>query len=93
MKRITILVYGFVQGVFFRATTVSAARGFGLVGWVRNRRDGSVEIVAEGNQEKLIELLEWCKKGPVGAQIEKVDYVWAETSGEFKEFTAKETEG
>jgi len=92
MKRLHITVHGIVQGVFFRANTVSAAKGLGLVGLVRNKRDGSVEIVAEGNQDKLIELLEWCKDGgPVSAKVEKVEHRWEEPSGEFTDFTAKET--
>ena len=92
MKRLHIFVYGDVQGVFFRANTVSTAKGFGLKGWVRNRRDGSVEIVAEGKQEKLIELLEWCKKGgPASARVDKVTHKWEEPTEEFDDFVAKET--
>ncbi len=92
MKRVRILVYGDVQGVFFRANTVSTAKGLGLKGWVRNRRDGSVEIVAEGSQAKLIELIEWCKNGgPPAARVDKVDYKWDEPKGEFSDFTAGET--
>jgi len=92
MKRVHITVQGLVQGVFFRANTVSTAKGLGLTGWVRNKRDGSVEIVAEGKQDKLIELLEWCRNGgPESAKVENVEYKWEEPTGEFKEFTARET--
>lgn len=91
MKRLHITVHGIVQGVFFRANTVSTAKGLGLVGWVRNKRDGSVEIVAEGNQDKLIELLEWCKDGPASAKVERIEHRWEEPAGEFREFAAKET--
>ena len=92
MKRVHITVHGLVQGVFFRANTVSAAKGLGLTGWVRNRNDGSVEIVAEGSQGKLIELIEWCKNGgPASARVENLEHRWEEPSGEFKEFSAKET--
>jgi len=89
--RIHIFVYGMVQGVFFRANTVSVARKLGLKGWVRNRRDGSVEIVAEGEKEKLIELLEWCKRGPEGAVVERVDHEWEKPTFELKDFVATET--
>jgi len=92
MKIVHIFVHGMVQGVFFRANTVSTAKGLGLKGWVRNRRDGSVEIMAEGKQESLIELIEWCKKGgPSSARVEKVDYKWEEHDGKFTDFTAEET--
>jgi len=92
-KRVHITVRGLVQGVFFRANTVSTAKGLGLTGWVRNKRDGSVEIVAEGSQEKLIELIEWCRNGgPASAKVENVEHRWEEPSGEFKEFTARETD-
>jgi len=91
-KRVHITVRGLVQGVFFRANTVSTAKGLGLTGWVRNKRDGSVEIVAEGSQEKLIELLEWCRNGgPASAKVEKVEHKWEEPAGEFRDFTARET--
>ena len=92
MKRLHISVYGDVQGVFFRANTVSTAKGLELTGWVRNRRDGSVEIVAEGKQDKLIELLEWCKNGgPPAARVDKAEHRWEEYTGEFDDFTAEET--
>ncbi len=92
VKRLHIVVHGIVQGVFFRANTVSTAKGLGLTGWVRNRNDGSVEIIAEGKQDKLIELLEWCKNGgPASAKVEKVDYNWEEAKNEFKAFSAEET--
>ena len=92
MKRLNIKVYGRVQGVFFRANTVSTAKGLGLTGWVRNRRDGSVEIVAEGNQEKLLELLEWCKNwGPPSANVEKIEHEWQDAENEFSNFSARET--
>ncbi len=89
--RIHIFVYGMVHGVFFRANTVGIARKLRLKGWVRNRRDGSVEIVAEGDKEKLMELLEWCKIGPEGAIVERVDHRWEKPTFELKDFTASET--
>lgn len=92
MKRLHITVYGRVQGVFFRANTVSTAKGLGLTGWVRNRRDGSVEIVAEGRQDSLMELLEWCKNGgPESASVEKVEHEWKDAGNEFSDFSARET--
>jgi len=82
MKRIIINVYGLVQGVFFRYTTRNVARKLDITGFVKNMPDGSVYIEAEGPEDKLLELLEFTKKGPKHAQVEQVKH-------EFKEFKAK----
>ncbi|MEM2908914.1 MAG: acylphosphatase [Candidatus Bilamarchaeaceae archaeon] len=91
-SRVHISIYGDVQGVFFRAGTVSVATELGLVGWVRNRTDGSVEVVAEGEKKALEQLIEWCKHGPTGATVENVKVEWKAPSGEFKSFTTRPTE-
>jgi len=57
-----------------------------LVGWVKNTPDGKVEIVAEGDKEKLEELIAWCKKGPLFAKVENVEVEWQESTGEFSSF-------
>jgi len=72
MKRIEIRVFGFVQGVGFRAYTRRRALELNLKGFARNERDGSVYIVAEGEEENLIRLLEAVKKGP--GKVESVEY-------------------
>jgi acylphosphatase len=84
--RISITVRGIVQGVFFRAHTKQVADALNLTGWVRNEYDGSVTIVAEGPEEKLKELLSWCKKGPSGARVEIVEEQWEDARGEWEEF-------
>jgi len=89
--RIHIFVYGVVQGVFFRSNTVSAAKRLGLRGWVRNMRDGSVEIVAEGEKELLEKLAEWCREGPEGAEVENMKKEWERFTGEFSDFEARPT--
>lgn len=86
MKRIVIKVHGKVQGVFFRAHAKETADALGLAGWVRNEHDGSVTIVAEGRQEKLKELLQWCKKGPPGAAIDRIKEKWEKATGEYEKF-------
>ena len=65
-----ILIYGRVQGVFFRATTVEIARKLGINGWVRNLSDGSVEVLAEG--ERMQEFIEFLKRGPPAARVDKI---------------------
>lgn len=86
MKRIIINVVGLVQGVFFRYTTRKFARQLGLTGYVKNMPDGSVYIEAEGPEDKLNELLEFSKKGPKHAQVEKIDFEFKDTQSKFKNF-------
>jgi acylphosphatase len=66
------LVSGRVQGVFYRAATQATARRLGLHGWVRNLRDGRVELVACGEAEKLEELERWLWQGPPHASVSEV---------------------
>lgn len=73
---------GRVQGVFFRAATKEQAEGLGLNGWVRNRPDGRVEIVAEGDRERLGMLSAWAWQGPPGARVEQVEEAWSEAGAE-----------
>jgi len=66
-------ITGRVQGVWYRGWTGDQARALGLDGWVRNRRDGSVEILVAGSDEALDELVRRCHRGPSGAEVERVD--------------------
>lgn len=86
IKRAVLKIYGDVQGVFYRANTQTKAREFNLVGWVRNEPDGTVKIVAEGEEENLKKLIEWCYNGVRYAKVEKVSVEWKEAKGEFGEF-------
>ncbi len=88
-QRVHLVVRGRVQGVFYRATTQEKAIELGLAGWVRNRADGAVEVVAEGDREGLEKLVEWCRVGPERAQVTDVDISWESYTGEFREFTIK----
>lgn len=75
-----IVVHGLVQGVGYRAACVVEARRLGLNGWVRNRRDGTVEAIAQGDAAQLLALCEWMRRGPRGAQVSScdVDKAWVE---------------
>ena len=86
LARVHILVSGLVQGVFFRSETKVRAEEFGLFGWVRNLEDGRVEIVAEGEKEKLEKLISWAKKGPDSARVDNLEIDWQEYQGEFSQF-------
>lgn len=68
-----ILVRGRVQGVFFRDWTERMARESGIAGWVRNRLDGSVEIVAEGEAEAIERFVASCRQGPPAARVEAIE--------------------
>ena len=72
MRRVRAIVSGRVQGVSYRASTVDEAQRLGLAGWVKNRRDGSVELEAEGASERVAELLRWCEHGPPAARVSGV---------------------
>ena len=85
-KRVEIQVFGIVQGVFFRANTRDYARKLGVKGTVRNRFDGSVEIIAEGREEKLNELIAFAKVGPPSSKVYNIEINWGETKGEFSNF-------
>ena len=85
-ERVEIRVVGRVQGVGFRAFTQAAARRLGLAGWVRNERDGSVRVVAEGPRERLERLIYELKTGPRMSRVEHVhaDYAAAEGIAAFE---------
>jgi acylphosphatase len=73
LKHFNIKVAGRVQGVFFRASTKSAADALGIKGFVRNEADGSVYIEAEGEEQELENFISWCKHGPKTARVETFD--------------------
>ncbi len=68
-KRLRIIVTGRVQGVWFRQSTLEQAGQLGLHGWVRNLPDGAVEILAEGEEDRLQKLIGWCWNGPPLAKV------------------------
>jgi acylphosphatase len=73
VQRSHVLIYGFVQGVGFRFAVQRAADSRGVSGWVRNRQDGAVEAVFEGEREDVAALVDFCHRGPRGAEVERVD--------------------
>lgn len=72
MPSIHLIITGHVQGVFFRAHCKEKALDLGLTGWVRNAEDESVEVHAEGPQDALDALKEWCHEGPEAARVDEV---------------------
>ena len=81
-----IWVSGKVQGVYFRASTAKKAHKLNLSGWVRNLGDARVEVFAQGGEESLMQLLLWCKKGPVLAKVSEVKHEVAALDHELSGF-------
>ncbi len=84
--RAHIFVSGKVQGVFFREKTKKKAEKLEVTGWVKNLLDGRVEVVFEGDKDKVEEMVNWARKGPIWAKIEALDVVWEDYRAEFEEF-------
>jgi len=89
MRRVKILVLGKVQNVFFRKHVEDLAISLEITGYVKNLDDGSVEIVAEGEDSDIEELINFCNCGPIGAEITKVDVKEEEYVDEFEDFSIR----
>jgi acylphosphatase len=89
LARLHAVVYGDVQGVNFRAATRRQAQSLGLVGWVKNLPDYSVEVLAEGARPKLQHLLNWLHTGPPAARVHDVRFTWHDAENQFSQFTVQ----
>jgi len=85
--RARVVIEGKVQGVFFRHHTQEMAFRLGVKGSVKNRRDGSVEAVFEGDQGRVGPIIQWCHQGPSEAKVTKVHLNWEIYTGEFEDFS------
>ncbi len=84
------IVYGYVQGVFFRTFVSRRANELGLTGYVRNLPNGeAVEVRAEGERKRLEELIGYLKVGPPAARVERVVTTWSEYTGSYSEFNIR----
>jgi acylphosphatase len=102
-KKVELKVYGVVQGVFYRARACEIAKDLGLAGYVKNEPDGSVEIVAEGEENTLKSFIEkcynipgstkcstkFCNTGIPNAKVKKIDAEWGKAEGEYSDFEIK----
>ena len=86
VKQARIVVHGKVQGVWYRASTQEVARSLGLRGWVRNLPSGEVEILAQGEEKAIRELIDWCHHGPPAAKVTKVEVEWEEQGKSLEDF-------
>ena len=89
-RRAHIFVSGRVQGVFFRAGAQKKARELGVTGWAHNLADGRVELLAEGETEKLEQFVAWCKEGTPLAKVDHCDVQFEEYKNEFPDFSIRE---
>jgi acylphosphatase len=85
-KRVQLIVRGRVTGVYFRAASQREAKRLGITGWVKNRNDGSVELVAEGDEDTIKEIIAWAHHGPSAARVDGVEVRWRSYAGEFADF-------
>jgi acylphosphatase len=86
IPRIRATVVGRVQGVGFRAFVQREATGLGVVGYVRNRWDGAVEVVGDGQRKSLERLLARIRQGPPASDVARIDVEWLRGGGEFRSF-------
>jgi acylphosphatase len=86
-KRGHFVVRGRVQGVCYRMYACDEAARLGVRGWVRNRPDGTVEVVAEAEEGVLASFLTWCRQGPPHAAVGEVSESYSPATGEFGTFT------
>lgn len=87
--RLHAIIEGRVQGVGYRAFTIRKANELGVDGWVRNLRDGSVEVIAEGRRTDLDQMLSALRRGPTSASVTNVKPDWRSATGEFDGFNVK----
>jgi acylphosphatase len=91
LSRLHIIVEGRVQGVGFRFFVVENAQRLNLTGWVRNRWNGSVESIAEGNRHELDKFIADIRRGPRSSMVLGVKINWKDATGEFRDFRVKPT--
>jgi acylphosphatase len=84
--RVHVIIRGRVQGVFFRMETRRAAERCGVFGWVKNRADGAVEAVFEGDKKSVDAIIDWCRRGPRHAVVDGIEMETEPCTAEFKEF-------
>mgnify|MGYP001382717116 CR=1 FL=1 len=89
VARIEATVIGLVQGVFFRQHTLRVAQRLKLLGWVANLADGTVRVVAEGDENALRQFLEFLHEGPPAARVDEVVVDWTAATGEFSDFRVR----
>lgn len=86
-KKAIIRIFGKVQGVFFRRKAKEQADKLGIVGWAKNESDGSVRIIAEGERNKIEELVRWSRQGSSSAKVDRVNIKYIKPKKEYRDFS------
>ncbi len=89
MKRLHLIIKGRVQGVFYRHNAKKKALALNLKGYVKNLDNGDVEIIAEGPEDKLNELIKWCWHGSPFSKVENIEVKWSNPENEYTDFFVK----
>ncbi len=89
IKKVTLKIYGLVQGIGYRYLGQREAKKLGLAGYIRNLANGSVEIIAEGEEEKLKDFIEWCYNGVGTAQVKEIEQDWSDKISNLEDFVIK----
>jgi acylphosphatase len=84
--RAHLFIQGKVQGVYFRQNTMIVSTRYGVTGWVRNLKDGRVEVILEGCEMDVGKVIEWCRVGPAKATVNHIVIEYQSYIGEFQEF-------
>jgi len=87
-----LVICGRVQGVGYRFAMAEAASALGVAGWVRNRRDGTVEAMVQGDDAIVERLLVWCRRGPPSARVTAINTLALEVDPEMDAFVCRSTE-
>jgi len=89
MIRAHLTIHGRVQGVFYRLETQRAAKRLGVVGWVKNRPEKTVEAVFEGPKHCVENMVQWCRQGPPMAEVSRIDAQWQACRGAYTDFSVR----
>ncbi|QTA89453.1 acylphosphatase [Desulfonema magnum] len=81
--RARVVISGNVQGVFFRSETQRASEDYDISGWVKNKKNGTVEAVFEGEEDDINAMIEWCWEGSPYSKVKNVEVSWEDYTGEF----------
>ena len=88
-QRLSLKIYGLVHGIGYRYSSQNEAKKRGFTGYVNNLDDGTVELIAEGQEKDLKQFIDWCYNGVGPAIVHKIDQSWSEATGEFSGFVIK----
>lgn len=88
-KRVTLKIFGLVQGIGYRYSARKEAKKRGFTGYVINHSDGSIKIVAEGEEQDLKDFIQWCYNGVGPAVVQKIEDRWSNATSEFSDFVIR----